>query len=89
MLYALVVTRYSFIMTLQDIQLIANIVFLSLALIFSIIMLRAGTLYMLNTGDTAAQDIMKWRILRSIVGLIVVGLLAIAINLLGAMGVGI
>lgn len=66
---------------LDEMRLILNAAFLLLSLILATIILRSGVRFTLNIGDLLAQAKYKWRILKALLGLIVIGLAAAIFNL--------
>ena len=65
----------------DNLILIINSLLLLLAIILSISLLRNGSKYTLNVGDSAVQTVLKWKILRALIILIVTGLTAAVFNL--------
>jgi len=69
-------------MSLNAITIIVNAVFLIIALVLSITMLRAGSRFQFHLGNAQIQERMKWIILRSIVILVILGIVAAIFNLI-------
>lgn len=69
-------------MPLNLVAIIVNAIFLVIALTLSIIMLRAGSRFQFHLGNAQVQERMKWMILRSIVILVILGIVAAIFNLI-------
>ena len=65
-----------------DTLFIANVSLLILAIIIAIIMSAASVRYRRNIGDVPAQNIQKRTVLYSILLLLIIGLIASALNLI-------
>ncbi len=69
-------------MTLNAISIIVNTLFLVIALVLSVVMLRSGSRFYFHLGNAEVQERMKWLILRSIVILVILGVVAAIFNLI-------
>lgn len=69
-------------MTFDLVAVIVNSIFLVVAFILCILLLRSGTLYLLNTGDNEVQNHYKWIILTALLALLVVGLTGAGFNII-------
>ena len=61
--------------------LIFNLLCLILSAVFVFLMSRFGYYYMKNYGDSSVQDVLKWRILLLLLGLIAIGLFSSILNI--------
>lgn len=68
-------------MDITPITLIINTVFLVVSIVLIYFMLRYGVVYGVHYGDSTVQDQLKWKIIRIVMVLIVIGLLASVYNI--------
>lgn len=68
-------------MDISTLSIIVNFILLALSFIIAALMLRLGSLYSYNYGNSAVQEKLKWRILRLILLLIAIGLIASVFNI--------
>lgn len=63
-------------MELSTLTIIVNSILITISLVLVSLMLRYGVLYGVNYGDSTVQGRLRWKILRIIMALIVIGLIA-------------
>ena len=68
-------------MSLQEIIYIITAVLLIAVLVVATIMARAGSTYSWNVGDNEIQERMRWRIFKSLIALVIIGISAAIINI--------
>jgi len=68
-------------MTFDLIAIIVNSIFLLVAFILSLLILRSGTLFALNSGDNEVQNHYKWIILTALLALLLIGLTGAGFNI--------